>query len=186
MGVNLYAELSAEGMVALDRHAPVTKLKLNLGSGNDWRLNGVVNVDCRNLIPPDMATFVRGDVADLGDMFADECADEIWAHDVLEHFPQREMETVLDEWVRLLAPGGTLHLRTPDLYALAYFITNGKESDEVKAYRVYGGQDYAENFHRAGVTIPMLRTLLTARGLRITKEENKGTDLLVDARKVTR
>jgi predicted SAM-dependent methyltransferase len=129
-------------------------------------------------------TFLRADVADLADMFADGCAAEIWANDVLEHFPQARAGVVLDEWIRLLAPGGILHLKTPDLTALAEFILRGAASDETKAYRVYGGQDYAENFHRAGFTVRLLRRLLEARGMEILEaREHEGTNLLITARK---
>ena len=69
-------------------------LRLNLGSGNDW-MPGIVNIDCRNLLPPDGITFLRADVADLSDMFADGCAAEIWAKDVLEHFPQAKAAKLL-------------------------------------------------------------------------------------------
>ncbi len=159
-------------------------LGLNLGCGTDWMDSGVVNIDCRNLLPPGGVTFLRANVADLSDMFADGCAVEIWAKDVLEHFPQAAAGKVLDEWVRLLAPGGILHLKTPDLLALAQFILHGKEKDEVKAYRVYGGQTYPENFHRAGFTIPMLHSLLEARGLEILEAKGQeGTNLVITARK---
>ena len=91
---------------------------------------------------------------------------------------------LLDEWIRLLAPGGILHLKTPDLTALAEFILRGTESDETKAYRVYGGQDYAENFHRAGFTVPLLRSLLEARGMEILEARgHEGTNLVITARK---
>ncbi len=170
--------------VAATEKTAVALLRLNLGSGDNWMGGGVVNVDCRNLLPPDGMTFLRADVADLSDMFADGCAAEIWAKDVLEHFPQAQAGTVLDEWIRLLAPGGILHLKTPNLTALAEFILRGTESDETKAYRVYGGQDYAENFHRAGFTVPLLRSLLEARGMEILEARgHEGTNLVITARK---
>ena len=170
--------------VAATEKTAVALLRLNLGSGDNWMGGGVVNVDCRNLLPPDGMTFLRADVADLSDMFADGCAAEIWAKDVLEHFPQAQAGAVLDEWIRLLAPGGILHLKTPDLTALAEFILRGTESDETKAYRVYGGQDYAENFHRAGFTVPLLRSLLEARGMEILEARgHEGTNLVITARK---
>jgi predicted SAM-dependent methyltransferase len=145
---------------------------------------GVVNLDARNLIPPDGITFLRSDIADLSELFADGCAAEVWAQDVLEHFPQAQAGTVLAEWIRLLAPGGLLHLKTPDLIALAEFILRGREGDEVKAFRVYGGQTYPENFHRAGFTIPMLTALLEARGMAVIEAKRyEGTNLLITARK---
>ncbi|MFB3816142.1 MAG: methyltransferase domain-containing protein [Candidatus Methylomirabilales bacterium] len=183
----LTRELSLEEKAAL---APknggrvIPPLRLNLGCGADWMGGGVVNMDCRNLLPPDGMTFLRADVADLRDMFADGAAAEIWAKDVLEHVPQVKAGAVLDEWIRLLAPGGLLHLKTPDLQALARFILEGRASDEVKAYRVYGGQDYAENFHRAGFTVAMLSAMLTVRGMEIVSAKgHEGTNLLITARK---
>lgn len=173
-----------EEKVRLYRQAARSVMRLNLGCGDDWMGAGIVNVDCRNLVPPDGMTFLRADIADLAEMFADGVASEIWAKDVLEHFPQAQAGAVLDEWIRLLGPGGLLHLKTPDLAALAEFILRGAESDETKAYRVYGGQDYAENFHRAGFTVPLLRSLLEARGMEILEARNcEGTNLIITARK---
>ncbi len=149
-----------------DPPAPVGKLRLNLGCGEDW-MPGAINIDARHLIPPEGVTFLRADVAELSNYFEDGCAGEIWAKDVLEHFPMGQIGAVLTEWIRLLAVGGMLHLKTPDLYALATFILNGTETDEVKAFRVYGGQTYPENFHKAGLTEGMFRRLLEQRGLRV-------------------
>ncbi len=175
--------MTLQDKVGLDSGKAPGKLKLNLGCGTDWQVRGVINVDCRNLIPPDGVTFLRADIRDLGEMFADGCADEVWAHDVLEHFPQAEAGPVLDECARLLCPGGVLHLRTPDLMALARYVLNHQDGDETKAYRIYGGQDYAENFHRAGFTVPLLKSLLEARKLRVIEGGVSGTNLAISARK---
>lgn len=148
-------------------------IRLNLACGADWMDEEVINVDCRNLIPPGGQTFLRADISDLSDMFQDGAAVEIWAHDVLEHFPMRQVNAVLDEWTRLLAPGGLLHIQTPDMLAMAEFILHGNAhygpnpSDEIKAYRLYGAQDYPENFHKAGFTSDSLSRKLRARGLEI-------------------
>ena len=150
-------------------------IRLNLGCGPAFLRDGIINIDCRNLIPPDGVTFLRADIADLSDMFQDGAAVEIWAHDVIEHFPQGQIDAVLDEWVRLLAPGGSLHIQTLDLVAAAEFILHGNAyygpnpSDEIKAYRIYGAQDYPENFHKAGFTIAGLSAMLRARGLEIVE-----------------
>jgi len=159
------------------------KLKLNLGCGNDWMFMGTINVDCRNLIPPEGTVFVRNDITDLSNLFQDGCADELWTKDVIEHFPQGGTGKILDEWVRLLTPGGTLHLKCPDLYALANFILSSKDKDDdTKAHRVYGGQDYPENFHRAGFSIPLLTKLLQDRGMTVVKSWNQEeTNLCIEA-----
>lgn len=149
-----------------DPPVPVGKLRLNLGSGEDW-MPEAINIDARNMIPPAGITFLRADVADLSNYFEDGCAAEIWAKDVLEHFPMAQAGAVLTEWCRLLAVGGVLHLKTPDLAALATFILQGTDPDDVKAARVYGGQTYPENFHKAGFTERMLIAMLAERGMRV-------------------
>lgn len=178
-------------------------LRLNLGCGGDWMADAVINIDCRNLIPPGDETWLRADVSDLSDMFEDGAIVEIWAYDVLEHFPQSQGGAVLDEWVRLLAVGGILHLKCPDLEALARFILNpfvkevgpwetslgwkvgDRWPDRQIAFQVYGGQDYPENFHKAGYTIAMLREMLEARGMEILEAGYEGTsNLIMTARKV--
>jgi predicted O-methyltransferase YrrM len=180
-------------------------IRLNLGSGGDWMGNGIINIDSRNLVPPDDVTYLRADVSDLSDMFKDGAALEIWVNDVLEHFPQAQADAVLDEWIRLLAVGGTLHLKCPDLEALARFILNpivkvvgpfetehgwkvgDRWGPRQVALQVYGGQEYPENFHRAGYTIAMLRGMLEARGMEILESGYEGTsNLVITARKTPR
>ena len=77
-------------------------LRLNLRCGAEWMRGGVVNIDRRNLLPPDGIEFLRGDSGDLSDMFAEGSAAEIWTR-----------EATLTEPMRLLAPGGVLHLQVP-------------------------------------------------------------------------
>lgn len=91
---------------------PVPKLRLNLGSGGAWMGPGIINIDSRNLLPPEGITFLRADISDLRNYFEDGCASEIWAHGVLEIFRADEVGSILREWARLLALGGVLHLRT--------------------------------------------------------------------------
>lgn len=179
-------------------------IRLNLGCGSNWMSEEIINIDCRNLLPPEDKTYLRADIADLSDMFKDGAATEVWAYDVLEHFPQVQGNAILDEWVRLLALGGILHVKCPDLEALARFILNpivkvvgpweaslgwkvgDRWPDRNIAHQVYGGQEYSENFHRAGYTIALLRGMLEARGMEILEAGYEGTsNLLITARKTT-
>ena len=85
--------------------------KLNLGCGKKI-LPGYVNVDItpRQGAKPD----VECDVRNLH-VFSDNYADEILSVHVIEHFYRWEVEAVLAEWVRVLKPGGTMILETPNL-----------------------------------------------------------------------
>ena len=132
---------------------------LNLGSGEDRR-EGVWNVDIRPIPGVDVVS----DARHLP--FADGVLDELTAQDLLEHFPRSESETLLDEWVRVLRPGGLLRVQTPDLRALAKAFLRGKLDVEDTVEWLYGRQDHPFNFHMTGFDEPRLRGLLEARGVR--------------------
>lgn len=81
---------------------------------------GAINVDPGNLVPPAGVSFLRADIDDLSNYFEDGCASDLWAPDVLARYPNGNVGRVLTEWIRLLAPGGVLHLRTAILHSTAF------------------------------------------------------------------
>ncbi len=94
------------------RHVDAGPLKLNLGCG-DKILPGYTNVDVaptRRGLRPDV-------ICDLHDLaaFAENCADEILAVHVVEHFWRWEVVDVLREWLRVLKRGGMMVLECPNL-----------------------------------------------------------------------
>lgn len=86
-------------------------VRLNLGCGPQ-RIEGWVNVDSS----PDEEPDVVADVCALP--FEDESVDEIYASHILEHIPHDV--PVLEEWHRVLAPGGTICVIVPDLVGTYY------------------------------------------------------------------
>ncbi len=42
--------------------------------------------------------------------YKDESVDEIYASHVLEHFPYNKTQEVLNDWVRVLKPGGRIRI----------------------------------------------------------------------------
>jgi ubiquinone/menaquinone biosynthesis C-methylase UbiE len=113
--------------------------------------------------------------------------EEILALDVLEHFPIRGVAKALDEWVRMLAPGGTLQIKVPDLDILAKTLHDYPDNPaEIRHMvdRLYGGQDYPRNFHQSGFNLALLKQLLEAeRGLKIVKVHRENCNIHVHARK---
>ena len=88
------------------------KIKLNLGSGNDYK-EGWINVDA------DKDT--RKDIyADLSKKFPfrENYADEIMASDILEHFIKEEGGMFLEECWRVLKINGKITIRTHNLYKI--------------------------------------------------------------------
>ena len=138
--------------------------RLNLGCGFDLR-EGYLNVDLQDFHGPDLV----GDVRDLA-MLPSDTFDEIFAFDVLEHLPRSDTAKALDEWARLLRPGGTLRLETSDVAACGRILA---EQDDEAAHhqllgQLFGTQGYTGDFHLAGFTDLTLAGLLDRAGFRRT------------------
>jgi len=145
-------------------------MKLNLGCGLDKK-QGYINIDIRKEVKPDLIW----NLENIPYPFESNSIEEIIAKDVLEHFPFRKVENILKEWFRILKPQGKLYIQTPDLIAICYkVILNNNYTWKDISYWVYGGQDYNENFHKSGFTIPTIRKLLESIGFKIEKIENDG------------
>jgi SAM-dependent methyltransferase len=82
-------------------------LKLHLGCGARL-LDGYTNVDVI-----DKGQELVHSLRHLP--FEDAVADEILSVHVIEHFHIQEVSAVLDEWYRVLKPGGRIILECPDL-----------------------------------------------------------------------
>jgi hypothetical protein len=110
-------------------------MKLNLGCG-EQELAGYENLDAKkghSLLP------LHG--------VEDGTVEEVRASHVLEHFPHGDIETVLREWVRVLAPGGVLKIAVPDFEVIAKQYLAGVALP-IEGY-VMGGQVDAEDYHKA-------------------------------------
>jgi glycosyltransferase involved in cell wall biosynthesis len=130
---------------------------LNLGSGGDYR-PGMINLDRRPETRSELLACARALP------FPAECFDEVHAQDLLEHFPSSESGALLDEWTRVLRPGGLLRLQTPDMRELCRRYIQGKMALNELIPWIYGGQDYRGNFHHTGFDEATLSSLLERRG----------------------
>ena len=136
----------------------LSQKKINLGAGN-LKKSGYTNVDINSNFKPDV-------VADVRKLpFDDNYADEILARDVLEHIPHKETKKTLLEWKRILKKGGKLIIQTPNLQTIANYMLDIDKIDDIDYIndlirRIFGGQDFKENFHCAGFTPETIRELL--------------------------
>ena len=88
-------------------------LNINLGCGKR-HIPGFVHVDLDDYPHIDYKHSV-----DRLPMFDDQSADLIYASHTLEYFDQVEVINVLNDWRRILKPGGILRVGVPDFAALA-------------------------------------------------------------------
>lgn len=117
-------------------------MKLNLGCGKR-HLAGYTNVD---LAPTaDLVADVRAVP------LPDECAEEVLAVHVIEHFYKWEVQPLLAEWRRLLVPGGLLVIECPDIVKAAQNLIDGMGS-QMTMWPLYGDPGHQDPLmcHRWG------------------------------------
>lgn len=142
---------------------------LEIGCGAVHPKDGWDYLDSRNL--PNV-TYVQS-AADLGNIDTG-IYDLVVARDVIEHLPWRQVPQALQEWVRVVKPGGHVEVETPNALELAEMILHpgntalprwGRESDWQRLSRTaYGHQDFPENFHGCYFTREWLTQLLIDAG----------------------
>lgn len=118
-----------------------------------------LNVDQRPLPGVDI-------VADAGHLpLPDGSVSDLRAAHLVEHFTGHHfVSRVLPEWWRVLAPGGTLRLITPDLHAMLAAFQAGTLSEGDLVHVLYGGQDYEGDFHYHAYSPASLRAEVAVQG----------------------
>ncbi len=136
--------------------------KLNLG-GRGTKIAGFQTVD----LSEEHDVQVKSDVSNLW-MFKDNEVDEIYASQILEHFPHVKTESVLKEWYRVLKPGAKITIGVPDFKrAIEIYLEMGLLPWVVN--QLYGDQIYPLAFHYAPFTFGTLAAQLARVGFRNVK-----------------
>ena len=98
-------------------------MKLHLGSGSRY-LEGYLHVDIADYEHIDIKSSV-----DKLSTIDDDTVDEIYASHVLEYYDRHEVESVLNEWKRVLKKDGVLRIAVPNFETL---IEVYQETDEIE------------------------------------------------------
>jgi predicted SAM-dependent methyltransferase len=104
-------------------------MKLHLGCGEKI-LEGYTNIDLYN-----PKAEVKADIAKLP--YDENSADEIYNCHVIEHSDYFEAMEWIKEWKRVLKPGGSLVMETPDLTLLCQKYMASSVNDRVKLYPTF-------------------------------------------------
>lgn len=148
------------------------KLRLNLGCGRHV-LDGWFNVDVQRSPRASRDPEMLSDVKKIA--LPDNCAVEIQAIHLWEHFYRWECDEVIVEWYRLLEVGGKLVLEMPDLFKFCQNILEGKETkkiDQLGMWGMYGDPNERDPYmcHRWGWTFSTLAPFLKQNGFTNIKE----------------
>jgi predicted SAM-dependent methyltransferase len=147
-----------------------SEIRLHLGCGNIDH-PGFINIDGR---PMRHVHHVQR--IDRLPNFGDGTAVLVYASHCLEHFPNLQLTAVLQEWCRVLKPGGVLRLSVPDFDVLVEIYLESGRDIEVVQGPLMGGQDYPFNFHYAALNEQKLTALLHGAGFRAVQRWQVGTD----------
>jgi predicted SAM-dependent methyltransferase len=102
------------------------------------------------------------------DQFAEGSIAQIYASHVYEHLGHREeLPAALKEAYRVLTPGGLLQISVPDLAAIALLMIEPNRTmleQYILMHHLFGGQTDEHDFHKVGLTGPILRALLAIAG----------------------
>lgn len=143
-------------VVIAPQNATAAPLKLNLGCGigDDGKpisVTGFIDIDHK----------LGSEVYPLA--YADGTVDEIRASHVFEHFSQKEVKLVLENWIAKLKPGGVLRIAVPDFRTIAKEYLAGANLP-IMGF-VMGGQVDADDFHKTLFDETLLRELMMSCGL---------------------
>ncbi len=118
-------------------------MKLHLGCGKRY-IPGFIHVDAQTAPHVDIV----GPVEQLP--MGDNTVSLIYASHVLEHFGRFEFKSVLQEWFRVLEPGGILRLAVPDFAACAAIYYESGLVDGLTGLvgLIIGGQRNNHDFHK--------------------------------------
>lgn len=191
------AAVSTRGAV-VDGFQPPSRRALEIGSGLT-PLADHEHLDARADLPG------VDHVADIREPlpFPDATFDHLSSRNCLEHVSWRQVGAVVHEWARILKPGGTLDLWTPDFeylcrqYLAARLDTHledalveegtdvlgGYDASAWAVVKMFGGQDYPENFHGAVVDEPIVTRLLARAGFEAVVRQEPYWGLHVTARR---
>jgi predicted SAM-dependent methyltransferase len=100
--------------------------------------------------------------------FAEGSVAQIYASHVYEHLSHRdELPSALKEAHRVLMLGGLLQISVPDLAAITTMMLEPKRTVQEQytlMRHIFGGQADDHDFHKVGLTGPMLRAFLHMAG----------------------
>jgi len=117
-----------------------TERYLHIGCGNVILPKPFENLDTRQLEGVDHVS----EAFPLP--FEDNTFDLVYSSHVLEHFEKINTQAIVNEWVRILKPGGMIRLSVPSLENLIKIYEVSGDMEYIIG-PLMGGHTYAQNFH---------------------------------------
>jgi len=136
--------------------------KINMGCG--WRDFG------RSWIHIDSGNYQHLDYTSITDLsqFEDNSVDLIYSSHVIDYFDREEVIPLLEEWYRVLRPGGILRIAVPDFDKIAKLYFEGKYNLSYFVGLLYGKMPMGEEtiYHRTVYDFLSMKNMLESLSYR--------------------
>ncbi len=129
----------------------MTEIKLNIGAGSTV-IEGFTPIDRK----------LGTEAFPLA--YADGSVDEIRASHILEHFTFGDAQKAMEEWSRVLKPGGRIRISVPDVDKVL------KDETPNRLFYLMGGQMHADDIHKSAYDRNRLTALMNQNGLKQIKD----------------
>lgn len=129
----------------------MTEIKLNIGAGSTV-IEGFTPIDRK----------LGSEAFPLP--YADGSVDEIRASHILEHFTFGDAQKAMEEWSRVLKPGGRIRISVPDVDKVL------KDETPNRLFYLMGGQMHADDIHKSAYDRNRLTALMHQNGLKQIKD----------------
>lgn len=98
----------------------------------------------------------------------DNSSDLVYASHIIEYFDSEEVKDVLNEWIRVLKPGGILRLAMPDFESMVNLYSSGKIELQQIIGPLYGKMNLNESkiYHRMVYDFKSIEKLLNSLGMK--------------------
>lgn len=92
--------------------------------------------------------------------YPDESISDIRASHILEHFTFGDAQKAMEEWVRVLEPGGRIRISVPDVDKVL-----ASDNKKERLFWLMGGQMHADDIHKSAYDRHRLTALMEQNGL---------------------
>ena len=133
---------------------------LNLGCFDKKFPPPFINIDIREDVNPDIV-----DNAFVLNRFDDNSVDLIYASHVIEYFDRDEVNYILQEWYRVLKPGGKIRVAVPDFMKLIWVYQDTKDLNRILG-PLFGKMPMSDQtiYHKTVYDFNSLKELLKSLG----------------------
>lgn len=125
----------------------MTDIKLNIGAGSTV-IDGFTPIDRK----------LGSEAYPLP--YPDDSVSEIRASHILEHFTFGDAQKAMEEWVRVLKPGGRIRVSVPDVDKVL-----ASDNKKERLFWLMGGQMHQDDIHKSAYDRERLTALLAQNGI---------------------